>query len=105
MQPKLSQPLIYERLSTVIDPELNVNIVKLGLIYSVSIDAAAGTIAVVMTLTTPGCPLAPVIDAKVREALFDLVHDPDNDIQLSLTFDPPWVPDMMDEEVRLELGL
>ena len=58
-----------------------------------------------MTLTTPGCPLAPVIDQMVRESLFGLVEDPEENVAIDLTFDPPWVPDMMAEEARLELGL
>ena len=58
-----------------------------------------------MTLTTPGCPLAPVIDDMVRQSMFGLVDDVEQDVEIVLTFDPPWLPDMMSEEVRLELGL
>ena len=58
-----------------------------------------------MTLTTPGCPLAPVIDEMVREALYGLVEDTEQDVIVNLTFDPPWVPEMMTEEARLELNL
>lgn len=94
---------IYDRLKTVMDPELNVDIVSLGLIYEAEIKKN-GKIKILMTLTTPGCPLAPVIDQMVRDALFDLVDDTDRDVVINLTFDPPWVTDMMSEEVRLELG-
>lgn len=116
---------IYARLKRVLDPELNVDIVNLGLIYKVeawSLDdgleakkeqgstQADNTprlkkIKITMTLTTPGCPLAPVINKMVRDAVFDLVEDPDEDVQIDLTFDPPWTPDMMDENTKLELGL
>jgi metal-sulfur cluster biosynthetic enzyme len=98
---------IYERLSTVIDPELGINIVKLGLIYNVEITKAPNSflIIITMTLTTPGCPLSAVFDKMIRDALFGLPGvNVDRDIKLDLTFDPPWVPDMMDEEARAELG-
>lgn len=94
---------VYDRLRTVIDPELNIDIVRLGLIYDVEFEAEK--IKITMTLTTPGCPLAPVIDKMVRDCVFDLVDDTENDVIINLTFDPPWVVDMMDEEIRLELGL
>ncbi len=58
-----------------------------------------------MTLTSPGCPLAGVFDPMLRSALHGLVVDPESDIVIELTFDPPWTPDMMEESVRLELGL
>lgn len=97
------EKIVFDRLRKVIDPELDIDIVRLGLIYRVKINK--NKIRVVMTLTTPGCPLAPVIDQMVRDALFDLVEDPQEDLEIDLTFDPPWTPDMMDEETRLELGL
>lgn len=95
---------IYTQLKTVIDPELGVNIVALGLIYVVEV-RTADQIYVKMTLTSPGCPLAGVFDPMLRSALHGLVADPETDITIELTFDPPWTPDMMDESVRLELGL
>jgi metal-sulfur cluster biosynthetic enzyme len=105
--PALTSPDIYARLSTVIDPELGINIVKLGLIYKVEITQLQGRpfVTITMTLTTPGCPLSAVFDKMVRDALFGLPNlDPDHQVKIDLTFDPPWVTDMMDEEARAELG-
>lgn len=95
---------IYSALKTVIDPELGVNVVALGLIYTVQL-RPENQIYVKMTLTSPGCPLAGVFDPMLRSALHGLVADPESDIVIELTFDPPWTPDMMEESVRLELGL
>jgi len=90
---------ILHRLRTVKDPELGIDIVSLGLIYQAEFTKDA-QIRVQMTLTSPGCPLAGVIDQMIRDAVFDLVHDP-ADVQISIVFDPPWTPDMMSEEARL----
>jgi metal-sulfur cluster biosynthetic enzyme len=59
-----------------------------------------------MTLTTAGCPLAGVFDQLVRDALFGLPGvDVEHDVVIALTFDPPWVPDMMDAEAKAQLEL
>ena len=104
----LTKDDIFQRLHKVIDPELGIDIVKLGLVYDVKVSeqpAAHYKVAIKMTLTTPGCPLAGVFDAMVRDALFGLPNlDTDHDVSIELTFDPPWVPDMMDAEARAELG-
>jgi len=107
MSSTLTPKLVRQHLEKVIDPELGINIVKLGLVYDVSVSKVEGRekVHVIMTLTTPGCPLAAVFDSMVRDALYGLPNfDPDHDLSLELTFDPPWVPDMMDEEARAELG-
>jgi metal-sulfur cluster biosynthetic enzyme len=101
---KLTEHTIRQALAKVIDPELQIDIVSLGLIYNVKVDGKQKVI-IRMTLTTPGCPLAPVIDEMVRDALFGLVEDTEQDVIIDLTFDPPWIPEMMTEEARLELGL
>jgi metal-sulfur cluster biosynthetic enzyme len=103
-QPTLTEKAVSQAISTVIDPELQIDIVSLGLIYNVKIEDNS-KVNIRMTLTTPGCPLAPVIDQMVRESLFGLVADTDHDVTIDLTFDPPWIVDMMTEEARLELGL
>lgn len=106
--PKVAE--VYERLNTVIDPELGISIVKLGLIYEVHVDPKADdathqVIRIVMTLTTPGCPLAAVFDQMLKDSLYGLAWlASDQDVQITLTFDPPWVPEMMDEEAKAELG-
>lgn len=120
---------VRQQLAQVMDPELGIDIVSLGLIYdiqvaelsqeeiSISQESPVGqqqsstrslnapVITITMTLTTPGCPLAPVIDEMVRSSvsLLDWVES-DQDIEIILTFDPPWVPDMMSESARAELG-
>ena len=101
---------VYARLDTVMDPELGISIVKLGLIYDVKVEPKPDTpdankINIRMTLTTPGCPLAAVFDGMVKDALFGLPGlQSDMDVRVELTFDPPWVTDMMDEEAKAELG-
>jgi metal-sulfur cluster biosynthetic enzyme len=99
----LTEEKVWQSLSQVMDPELNVDIVSLGLIYKVELFNKE-TVKITMTLTSPGCPLAPVIDDMVRQSMFGLVENVEQDVEIVLTFDPPWVPDMMSEEVRLELG-
>jgi len=100
----MNEEIVRKALSTVMDPELQVDIVSLGLIYGIQFPTP-NTVTIRMTLTTPGCPLAPVIHQMVRDSLFDLVEDTESDVTIELTFDPPWLPDMMTEEARLELGL
>jgi metal-sulfur cluster biosynthetic enzyme len=95
---------VMARLSSILDPELDVDIVSLGLIYKVSV-TRAGAIKILMTLTSPGCPLAGSIEAMIRASMIDLVSDTDEDVHITVTFDPPWTPDMMSEEVRLEYGM
>lgn len=99
-------------LRTVIDPELNIDIVSLGLIYEVlvrPVQTPTGErtqVHIVMTLTTPGCPLIHIFEPKVRESLKPLPGlDTYKDVQIDLTFDPPWIPDMMEPAARAELGV
>ncbi|PIR58766.1 MAG: hypothetical protein COU69_03840 [Candidatus Pacebacteria bacterium CG10_big_fil_rev_8_21_14_0_10_56_10] len=112
----LSQPVtveaVYDCLRRVIDPELNIDVVSLGLIYEVKVglksgpDSTSHQVRIVMTLTTPGCPLAGVFDSLVKDQLQPLAGlDPDRDVTIELTFDPPWVADMISAEARAELGL
>ncbi len=87
-------------LSDVIDPELGVNVVDLGLIYNIQIDNAK--ISVDMTLTTPGCPLAAMLAGNVEQALREAF--PDMDVEVSLVWDPPWTPEMLSDEAKAQLG-
>lgn len=84
------------------DPEIPVNIYELGLIYSTSVDEK-GKVNVLMTLTTPNCPVAESLPAQVQEEIAALSGV--TEVDLELTFDPPWDQDMMTEEAKLELGL
>ena len=92
---------IREALKKVIDPELGVSIVDLGLIYDVRYEA--GEAEIEMTLTSPGCPLAPVIDKMVREAMRDVPEV--KRVTVELVWDPPWSTGAMSEELRAELGI
>src|SRR5438270_10581293 len=95
------EDLIKEALMEVIDPEIGVNIVDLGMVYGIDI-AEPGDIKITMTLTTPMCPLSEYIDAAVKEAL-DPVPGV-NEVTVNLVWTPPWTPAMMSEDAKLELG-
>lgn len=91
-------------LKKVIDPELGVNIVDLGLIYDIQINTN-NHINLTMTLTTPGCPLASVFDMLVNDSLDTIPgFDANSQLTIKLTFDPPWITDMMNPETRAQLG-
>jgi FeS assembly SUF system protein len=92
---------IIEVLKTVYDPEISSNVYDLGLVYEININDE-GYVNITMTLTAPGCPVAGEIiaevDRKVREV------DSVSDVNVMLTFDPPWNKEMMSEEAKFELG-
>lgn len=107
----VTEDQVWQALKTVIDPELHIDIVSLGLVYKVSIsskqtpDGERPMVHILMTLTTPGCPLAGMFDTMVKDALRSLEGiDVDEDVYIELTFDPPWIVDMMSSEARAELG-
>ncbi len=89
-------------LKTVYDPEIPVDIYELGLIYKVDV-ADNYDVAVDMTLTAPGCPVAGEMPTMVQEALEKV--EGIGKVTVSMTFDPPWTPDRMSEEARLELNM
>ena len=91
---------VMEALKEVIDPELGINIVDLGLVYDVEIKE--GVADITHTLTSPGCPLGPEIVTNVRRALtrFDDIED----TQVHIVFSPPWHPSMMSDDAKDELG-
>ncbi|MDF2186937.1 DUF59 domain-containing protein [Paraflavitalea sp. CAU 1676] len=101
MDKKKIEEDIIEALKTVHDPEIPVNIYELGLVYSIDINDA-GYVQVTMTLTAPACPVAGEIIREVDEKVRG-VQDV-SDVNVMLTFDPPWNRDMMSEEAKLELG-
>ncbi len=92
---------VFNALKGVIDPELGINVVDLGLVYGVEINE--GVVRVEMTLTSPGCPLAGLIDQMVKSAVGKL--EGVERVELELVWDPPWIPAMMSEEVREEFGV
>jgi metal-sulfur cluster biosynthetic enzyme len=87
-------------LSNVIDPELGLDFMELGLVYGVEIDG--GDVYVTYTLTTPGCPIGPQVDEQMREFVGEL--DGVAAVHPTLVFTPPWTPDMMSEEAKFALG-
>ena len=93
--------LIIERLKDVYDPEIPVNIYDLGLVYNVDVDDT-NKANIIMTLTSPGCPVADMLVEDVRQAA--LAVDNVLEVDVELTFDSPWDKSMMSEEARLELG-
>jgi metal-sulfur cluster biosynthetic enzyme len=97
----LDAGLVLEMLRSVIDPELGVNIVDLGLVYDVAI-AAGGSVAIEMTLTTPGCPLGGYLDDEMRACLAQLPQV--RDVAIRLVWEPPWDPTAMSDLAREQLG-
>lgn len=92
---------VIDMLRTIYDPEIPVDIYELGLIYQVNADAK-GDIKVVMTLTTPHCPVAESLPGEVETKIRGV--DGVNDVDVEVTWDPPWDQTMMSEAARLELG-
>lgn len=91
---------ITEALRDVIDPELGLDFVELGLIYDVEVED--GVVRVTYTLTSPGCPIGPQVSEQMREFVgqiegIDKVHP-------KMVFDPPWSPEMMSEDAKFALG-
>jgi len=97
----LSEELVREALKDVYDPELHYNIIDLGLVYDVQIND--GSVHIIMTLTTPACPIGPMFIGQIQENVGLLPGVKDVDVEI--TFDPMWTPDMMSEEARAEMGL
>ncbi|NJE05250.1 metal-sulfur cluster assembly factor [Thermococcus sp. M36] len=99
---QLTKEMILEKLKEVIDPEIGVDVVNLGLIYELEI-RPDNTVYVKMTMTTPGCPLTMWILRAVEDKVLEIPGVKDAEIEL--TFDPPWSPEMISEEYKKRLGL
>ena len=93
---------ILAALKTVIDPELGINIVDLGLVYHATRDADGIDIA--LTMTTPACPLGEMMTAEIKLVLRDSFPDVAG-VRVELVWDPPWSPELMSEESRRQLGM
>ena len=89
-------------LKTIFDPEIPVDIYELGLIYDVFVNED-DEVKILMTLTTPNCPVAETLPREVEEKVKSL--DEVKDAEVEITFDPPWSQDLMSEEAKLELGM
>ena len=92
---------IVETLKTIYDPEIPVDIYELGLVYDVFVNENFD-VKILMTLTSPNCPVAEVLPMEVKEKVKSI--DEINDVEVEITFDPPWNQDMMSEVAKLELG-
>jgi FeS assembly SUF system protein len=90
-------------LRSVFDPEIPVNIYDLGLIYNLKVNPETNDVDILMTLTTPNCPVAEDMPGDVQQAV--AMVEGVGTVKVELTFEPPWDKDMLTEEALLELGL
>jgi metal-sulfur cluster biosynthetic enzyme len=95
-----SEEQVLEALKTVVDPELGINIVDLGLVYEIDI-SPNGLVHIDYTLTTMGCPIGPLIEQQMQAAL---AHLGVAEIEAEMVLRPPWSPEMMSEEAKAALG-
>jgi metal-sulfur cluster biosynthetic enzyme len=91
---------VYDALSNVIDPELGLDFVELGLVYGVEIEQS--DVHVTFTLTSPGCPIGPQVSEQMVEYVGEL--DGVERVHPKMTFSPPWTPDLMSEDAKFALG-
>ena len=92
---------IVKELKSIFDPEIPVDIYELGLIYDVFVNED-NEVKILMTLTTPNCPVAETLPQEVEEKIRSI--DEVKTAEVEITFDPPWTKDLMSEEAKLELG-
>jgi len=91
---------VTEALTNVIDPELGLDFVELGLVYDVEVDE--GDVAITFTLTSPGCPIGPQVSEQMKEFVGEL--DGVESVEPKMVFTPPWTPDRMSEDAKFALG-
>ena len=102
----ITEDAVREQLKKVIDPELMINVVDLGLIYTVNLDTTdqrTTDVKIEMTLTSPTCPLAPQLIAECKAAVAEMPGV--GSVEVKVVMSPPWSPDRMSEEARDELGM
>lgn len=99
---KLTTKVIKQKLSEVLDPEIGISIVDLGLIYEV--DISKEKVIITMTLTTPGCPLINLIEEDIKSKIQQLGIKKNN-IEIKVTFNPPWSTDKMTKKGKKQLGI
>jgi metal-sulfur cluster biosynthetic enzyme len=87
-------------LTNVIDPELGLDFVELGLIYGIEVDG--GDVHVTFSLTSPGCPIGPQVSEQIEEFVGEL--DGVQSVESSMVFTPPWTPERMSEDAKFALG-
>jgi len=98
----LNKNIVKKQLIQVLDPELGISIVDLGLIYKIEIKK--NKVKIVMTLTTIGCPLFSLIEQEIKNKLIELGLK-EEDIVLELTFEPPWSVERMSKKAKVMLGI
>jgi FeS assembly SUF system protein len=94
--------LVVEKICSIYDPEIPVNIYELGLIYDIQVSEDCD-VEIEMTLTSPNCPVAETLPVEVEEKV--KVLEEVNNVKVNITFEPAWDKDMMSEEAKLELGM
>ena len=99
---KITADMVYEKLGSVVDPEIGIDVVSLGLVYDVKVDDD-NNVFVKMTMTVPGCPLAGMIVADAQNVLEEMKGV--NEVNVQLVWDPPWSPDMMKPDIKKRLGI
>ncbi len=102
ISPQEIEKKVIEELKLIFDPEIPVNIYELGLIYDISV-TAQNEVVVLMTLTSPNCPVAEGLPTDVQERIKDIKEV--TDAKVLLTFDPPWTTELLSDAAKLELGL
>lgn len=96
----VTEEQVLEALEDVIDPELEMDFVSLGLIYDVQIEEEK--VKVIFSLTTPACPIGPEITARIKEVTEALAEV--KEVETELVFTPPWSPEMMTQDAKFALG-
>lgn len=99
----ITKEIVLDYLKEVIDPELNINIVDLGLVYDTIIDQEKGSVEVVMTLTSPGCPLSIVFEEWVPQAVKKI--EGVRHVKINLVWEPAWSPDRISDDTKEQLGI
>ena len=102
----ISEDAVREELKKVIDPELFVNIVDLGLIYVIGIsegEDGKSNVSIDMTMTSPACPAGPQLISNSKNVVSQLEEV--NDVEVRIVMDPPWTPDKMTDDARDQLGI
>jgi len=96
----VSEEAVTDALTNVIDPELGLDFVELGLVYGVEVDG--GTVGITFTLTTPACPIGPQVSEQMIEFVSEL--EGVEEVVPNMVFTPPWSPDKMSEDAKFALG-
>jgi len=96
----ITKEIVMQKLSEVVDPEIGLNIVEMGLVYSVEINN--DSVNIKMTLTAPGCPLQNTLVSIAKDAVQNIPGV--KNVNIQIVWDPPWHPSMMSEEAKRKLG-